>query len=124
MHCVDWMPTLSRVIGYEPDESLRRQWDGMDVCDFLTGTKEPTRQRELYWVWGGPSRKIALRHGDWKLLRNGREAPWELFHLAEDPCETEDLAARYPDKVRDLKRRIRAQAARDVNTDPKLGPVD
>jgi hypothetical protein len=47
----------------------------------------------------------AFRQGDWKILRlpepfgNGA---WQLYHLSEDPGETEDLAERYPQRVEQL----------------------
>ena len=44
----------------------------------------------------------ALRKGDWKALfipaPNGPNR-WQLYNLAEDVGETEDLAERYPEKL-------------------------
>ena len=47
----------------------------------------------------------AYRKGDWKLVWSKRmphEIRWELYNLAEDRCETNDLAAQYPDRVQAL----------------------
>lgn len=59
----------------------------------------------------------ALRLGDWKIVhlrathggkahswREGRDDPhgWELFNIATDPGETEDLSARHPEKMAEL----------------------
>jgi arylsulfatase len=44
----------------------------------------------------------AYRQGDWKLVwskRMPQEIRWELYNLAEDRCETNDLAAKHPDRV-------------------------
>ena len=44
----------------------------------------------------------ALRSGDWKLVWSKRmphDVQWELYNLAEDRCETDDLSARYPERV-------------------------
>jgi arylsulfatase len=44
----------------------------------------------------------ALRQGDWKLVwskRMPREIEWELYNLAEDRCETNDLAKTHPERV-------------------------
>ncbi len=44
----------------------------------------------------------ALRQGDWKLVWSKRmphEIQWELYNLAEDRCETNDLADTHPDRV-------------------------
>jgi hypothetical protein len=45
--------------------------------------------------------------GDWKLLKMGKESP-ELYNLVEDIGEKTDLAAKQPDKVKEL------QAAHDA----------
>jgi arylsulfatase len=49
----------------------------------------------------------AYREGDWKVLRlpepygNG---DWQLYDLASDPGELNDLAKKYPDRVTVLSR--------------------
>lgn len=45
------------------------------------------------------------RSGNWKLVSSSRDSTWSLFNLATDKAETEDVAARYPDKVRELQKR-------------------
>lgn len=45
----------------------------------------------------------ALRKGDWKLVWSKRmpyEIKWELYNLAEDRCETNDLAEKFPKRVK------------------------
>ena len=42
---------------------------------------------------------FAIRHGRWKLLRNGKRRPWELYDLKSDPFEKRDLAATQPEVV-------------------------
>lgn len=45
----------------------------------------------------------ALRQGIWKLVWSKRmphEIKWELYNLAEDRCEMNDLAAKYPHRVK------------------------
>jgi arylsulfatase len=47
----------------------------------------------------------ALRQGDWKLVWSKRmpdEIQWELYDLAEDRCETNDLAAVHPQRVQSM----------------------
>ena len=51
----------------------------------------------LFWRLG---RKNALRHGDWKLIR--QSGAWQLFDLAQDIGETTDLAAGEPGRVHEL----------------------
>ena len=40
--------------------------------------------------------------GDWKLVAARKDGPWELYDLASDRTETTDLAAKEPEKVREL----------------------
>ena len=62
--------------------------------------KEITTMHDtLFWEHEGGR---ALRIGDWKIsaLKN---RPWELFNLAEDRTETNNLAYKMPEKVADME---------------------
>ena len=56
-------------------------------------------ERTLYWEH---ERGKAVRKGNWRLtaLANGG---WQLFDLAHDLSETNNIAAEHPDKVREMK---------------------
>jgi arylsulfatase len=56
-------------------------------------------ERVLYWEH---EKGKAIRKGNWRLtaLANGG---WQLFDLAHDLSETNNLAAEYPEKVREMK---------------------
>ncbi|MDA2938026.1 sulfatase-like hydrolase/transferase [Acidobacteria bacterium AH-259-A15] len=45
----------------------------------------------------------AVRKGDWKLVKL-RDQPWDLYNLARDRTEMNNLAAKYPDKVKALEK--------------------
>lgn len=61
------------------------------------------------------------REGDWKLVSgSGRDSVWRLFNLATDHSETVDLAAQYPDKVKQIDSLWR-QWANTHNVFPKPG---
>ncbi|GAB5441475.1 MAG: N-acetylgalactosamine-6-sulfatase [Fuerstiella sp.] len=73
------------------------QLDGVNLIPYLTGKNAGKPHQTLYWRTGD---KAALRHEDWKLVRNpvrgsGRE--WQLYNLANDLSETNDLADEKPD---------------------------
>ncbi len=72
------------------------QIDGLDFMPWLRGMTEPP-ERTLFWRVG---KKHAVRHGDWKLIRDGN--PWQLYNIALDISETTDLAAQQPARVEQL----------------------
>ncbi|MDA3823177.1 MAG: sulfatase-like hydrolase/transferase, partial [Bacteroidales bacterium] len=54
------------------------------------------RSKPLFWEWNNGQ---AVRVGDWKLVRSGKENSWDLYNLASDPTETKNLASDYPEKI-------------------------
>ncbi|MDQ8201460.1 sulfatase-like hydrolase/transferase [Pelagicoccus sp. SDUM812003] len=76
--------------------------DGVDLGPYVTGQKQGRPHEVLYWK---KENRGAIREGDWKLLRYP-DRPAELYNIEEDPSEVRDLAARYPDKVKDLYKKL------------------
>jgi len=122
---VDLLPTLCAITGAEAPAD--RVLDGESFLPALAG-KKIDRARPLYWQFNRAQSKpkVALRHGDWKILamlsgpelrptgdlpRRETEAikaaeleGFELYHLAEDIGERRDLAQEQPQKLRALRR--------------------
>lgn len=76
--------------------------DGIDLMPLLTETDAKPGPRTFYWR-AGP--RAALRHGDWKIVRDGgrpQARSWQLFNLAQDMSEQNDLAAQQPERLADL----------------------
>jgi len=108
MHVADIMPTLLEIAGADypkvhegrqVPELIGKSWNRM-----LRGQVDSPRtdRDELAWEIFG---NRAVRQGDWKLRWQHRpfgKGEWELFNLATDPAEREDLAAARPDKVRQM----------------------
>lgn len=69
-----------------------RKYDSVNLIPFLKGEKTSAPHDRLYWR---SEAKLAVREGEWKLVRNG-EAPDELYNLASDISETTNLAATEP----------------------------
>ena len=81
-----------------------KQVEGVDLIPYLTGKKAGRPHQTLFWRQGG---KIALRHGDWKLVRMGKRlipgnAKWELYDLSKDISEAKNLAEANPGKLAEL----------------------
>ncbi|HEX3657205.1 MAG TPA: sulfatase-like hydrolase/transferase [Pirellulales bacterium] len=83
--------------------------DGASLLPLLTGKTAAAPHDTLFWRVG---KWNALRQGDWKLIRDGKK--WQLYDLAHDVSEATNLAARNPDKVRDLEARWNEWNARQV----------
>ena len=73
--------------------------DGVNLLPFLTGSVKTPPHDRLMWRFSPQS---AIRMGDWKLVRLG-DGPSQLFNLAQDIAEKNDLAASQPDRVKQLE---------------------
>lgn len=90
----DWFPTLCEAAGLEAPEGL----DGESLWPALTGAAaRRERSRPMIWVFPEYRGQVAVRIGDWKLVRRNlatsQPGPWEVYDLSKDPGETTDLAA-------------------------------
>lgn len=79
--------------------------DGRDLMPYLLQKKAGSPHEEFFWRQGN---RAALRQGDWKIVkqRGNQTAPtWELFNIANDLSEKQNLAAQQTDKLNELKAR-------------------
>jgi arylsulfatase A-like enzyme len=100
---MDFFTTILSIAGIQHQKN-----DGENLLPLLTENKLPARD-ELFWHFphyhgSGWKPGSALRKGDWKLVVHYEDNRTELFNLAEDPGETTDVSAMYPDKVSELKK--------------------
>jgi arylsulfatase A-like enzyme len=111
LQIIDWMPTFCGLARYAPDTDLK--WDGSNLWPVLKGQAAGT-SRTLYWTAPG-FRASAVRDGDWKLIvpSGPGAAQAELFNLADDPHESTDLAAKMPEKVKELRGKLAEIAKSD-----------
>ena len=105
---LDVMPTALAAAGIP----VRPEWhlDGVNLLPYLTGRSAIAAHDALYWRLGGI---MAIRMGKWKLVKMSAEGAAddpatltldgaELFDLANDIGEKQNLAAIHPEKVREL----------------------
>lgn len=97
----DMFATLCEVLATDiPD-----QVDGISILPTLTGEGEQVARNPMVWVFPEYGGQVAVRFGDWKLVRQGlsrrnqQPGPWELFNIVEDIGEANDVAAEHPDLV-------------------------
>ena len=104
IHVVDMYPTLANLAGASTAKCL--PLDGLDVWPTISANAPSPRTEVVYNV--EPFRG-AVREGDWKLIwRTLIPTSVDLYNLADDPYETNNLAAAHPDKVAAMQDRLNA----------------
>lgn len=141
LHVVDWYPTLLALAGASTQQPA--QVDGVNVWATISAG-QPSPHSEI--ILNATPIAGAIRVGNWKFLLNptrehhdgGNSADQkkaarprdgaasqgefvELFDLAADPGETQNLAAEHPEIVRELRTRYEAFARQAIP--PKAAPV-
>ena len=79
--------------------SAEMKFDGVNLVPFLKTKGSAKPHETLCWRMG---EKRAIRHGDWKLVKEQGEKEWSLYNLAEDIGEEKNLSAKMPEKVSQL----------------------
>jgi arylsulfatase A-like enzyme len=105
----DWLPTLLELAG--ATNLIPKTTDGISFAPTLLGQLQEPRPF-LYREFHGYGGQQAVRVGDWKLLKRQLlgtatrpAAPTsELYNLAADPSEKENVAAPHPDIVARLQK--------------------
>jgi len=106
LHMVDVMPTLLALAGGVGSDD--HPFDGRNMWTTIAdGAPSPNDDVLInVEVFRG-----AIRKGDWKLLKVALlPGKTELFNLANDPSETTNVAAQFPEIAQDLEARLLAYA--------------
>lgn len=117
---IDFFPTVAKLTGAQlPPHAI----DGRDAWSVISGAPGAVSPHDAYYFYFEAGQLQALRSGDWKLHlphtarvrelepggRGGTPVPYalldvdlELYNLALDPSEADDLAATHPAEVKRL----------------------
>jgi arylsulfatase A-like enzyme len=100
-HVIDLAPTMLKLAGGTwPKESHGRKLPAPPGRDLApTFAQDTAIERDCLW-WLHENNR-AIRQGDWKLVAAHNEQ-WQLYDLAKDRAENNDLAKNYPDKAKEL----------------------
>jgi arylsulfatase A-like enzyme len=105
----DVMPTLAELAGAEVPQGI----DGISVAPRILGQEQDEPDRMLYWEkipqnrGGTPAWSQAARWGKWKAVRHKPRASLELYNLANDIGETNNVAAQHPEVIRTLEAKLK-----------------
>lgn len=113
---VDLFASLARLVGYDI-KSPKIAPDSKNILDALIGKSKKGRQNMIQ-----ESFTMAIRSGDWKYIApvTKRTPDWlvnktietglqntpQLYNLKDDPKETNNLAEKFPEKVRLLSKQL------------------
>lgn len=90
-HIVDIMPTLLEV---GRADLSRYQFHGRSLSPIFQGNERTVPE----YILSGLEKFRMFRQGDWKLVRVNGEA-WELYNLAADTTELNNVAELHPDRL-------------------------
>lgn len=118
-HLVDVMATCVDLAGAKYPMEFKGQpiqpMEGRSLAPAFAN--QPIAREALYWEHEG---NAAIRVGDWKLVRLGRDGTWELYNLKTDRTELHDLAGTAANRAKELATKWEAWATR---TNVKPYPV-
>lgn len=134
----DLMATCAAITGTElPNDAAE---DSHNMLAILSGKKlsAPVREYTLHQTW---TLKLAIRKGDWKYLDHqgsggnnyqsypelapylipdtAPDAPGQLYNLAKDPGETQNLFHKHPEIVAELKALLEKSKASGRSVPPR-----
>lgn len=124
---VDFLPTFTEVAGIGmPEEQLT---DGVSLVPILT-EKGQLKNREIFSYFPDYHHDfpgVAVRQGDYKLIKASEDGHLELYNLADDPGEGTNLASRLPEKAAELQgimmNWLERVGARNVTPNPDYDPL-
>ncbi|NLR94311.1 sulfatase-like hydrolase/transferase [Flammeovirga agarivorans] len=93
---LDILPTCFALGGGE--DKILETIDGVNLLPYLQNANSEIPHKELYWK---KENRGAVRSGNWKFLRFP-DRPAELYDLSKDIGETNNLAAIFPEKVKEM----------------------
>ncbi len=106
----DLFPTISQIVGVEPPAG--HVTDGSSLVKLLSGQTDPTRaERFLMHYPHSPHRSnyfTCYRDGNWKVIYHyfpseaSEGSHYQLYNLADDPFESTNLAAKEPERLKDM----------------------
>lgn len=94
---LDILTTSLAAAGAKAPQGARLE--GVDLLPYIDGKTSGAPHDCLYWRFGA---QWAVRSGDFKLRVYEKDEAPKLFDLSKDVAEQNDLAAKHPDKVKQL----------------------
>jgi arylsulfatase A len=120
----DWFPTLCDAAKLDKPSDL----DGQSLWPILMGDTTPQERKPMIWVFPEYGGQVAVRVGDIKIVRQGLKtktpSEWEVFDIAQDPFEQNNLASTRPDAIRQAEEILRREVAENSTFPLKIPGVN
>ena len=118
-HMIDITPTVLEVLGLQQPRVVngvdQRAMDGLSLAYTFDDAKAPSRRNTQYFEMLGHR---AIYYKGWVAVtkhvrgEDFDKDSWELYNVTEDFSESNDLAAKNPEKLREMKERWWSEAGR------------
>ena len=106
----DIMPTLADLCNITLPTNANT--DGISFLPTLLSKEKQKEHAYLYWEFHEGGGRLALRDGDWKLVvlnaKTKENEKIELYNLADDLGETNNLASAQPEKVKEMYKTMKS----------------
>ena len=117
-HLIDMMATCVDAAGAKYPETYKgnkiKPMEGKSLLPVFAG--KSIDREAIYWEH---ERNCAIRKDEWKLVGKGilgpegpNESKWELYNIASDRSELNNLASKHPEKVKEMSDMFTAYAKR------------
>ncbi|MBM3727313.1 MAG: sulfatase [Acidobacteria bacterium] len=104
----DLLPTLAELTGTTPSAAI----DGLSLSPLVRDPRARLAREDLFFhyphYYETTTPASAIRSRDWKLIEYFEDDRAELYNLARDPYEKQDLAAAEPARTAELRGRLAA----------------
>jgi arylsulfatase A-like enzyme len=108
---VDFFPTMLQMAGAlrTPSPAI----DGVSLVPVLSGKVDRLARDAIFWHYphyhpGGATPYGAIRAGDWTLIEFFEDMHLELYNIADDIGEQQELSRARPEKARQLRDQLHA----------------
>ena len=124
---MDFYPTILEMTNTAGDEVHNKNIDGVSLLPVLTGHAKSLERDAIFWHYphyypNATTPVSAMRSGDWKILHYFEDDSIELYNLADDQGETDDLSGQLPE-VRNRLYNMLQTWRREINAQfPSFNP--
>lgn len=108
----DWFPTLCEAVGSPAPKNL----DGQSLWSSIVSGENRLGgpHRPMIWVYPEYGGQVAVRMGDYKVLRRDLKRPrrtskWQVYNVVDDPGESQNLAQQKPELIQQAVQILQAQ---------------